>query len=139
MGIPAPRHVVLDTHALLWWLSGRMRSLGRSARRFVERVDEGDAVAHIPAVVLAEVSEAMRRGVFTLGEPFDVFVQRLENTPSRYRVVPLDAAVVMRSHALFDIPERRDRLIAATAQHLGLPLLTRDPEIARISGVRVIW
>ncbi len=139
MGTPSPRHAVIDTHALIWWMAGRMRSLGRSARRFVERVDEGDAVAHVPAVVLVELSEAIKRGVFTLGEPFDVFLQRLENTPSRYRVVPLDAAVVVRSYTLFDIPERGDRLIAATAQHLGLPLLTRDPEIARLSGVSAIW
>jgi PIN domain nuclease of toxin-antitoxin system len=88
---------------------------------------------------LVELSEAIHRGVFSLGEPFDVFVQRLENTPSRYRVVPLDAAVVARSHGLLSIPERGDRLIAATAQHLGLPLVTRDPNIARAIGDDVLW
>ncbi len=139
MGRLAPRHAVLDTHALLWWLAGRMRSLGRSARAFVERVDAGDAVAHVPSVALAEVSEAIRRGVFSLNEPFETFVQRLENTPSRYRVVPLDAAIVARSHELFAIPERGDRLIAATAQQLGFPLLTRDPEIGRAIGGDVLW
>ena len=61
------------------------------------------------------------------------------NTPSRYRVVPLDVAVVARSHALLTIPERGDRLIAATAQHLGIPLVTRDREIARAIGGDVIW
>ncbi len=139
MGKSQPRHAVLDTHALLWWLAGRMRSLGRSARAFVERVDAGDAVAHVPSVALVEVGEAIRRGAFTLGEPFEVFVQRLENTPSRYRVVPLDTAIVARSHELFAIPERGDRLIAATAQHLGLPLITRDPAIARVIRGDVIW
>lgn len=134
-----PRHAVLDTHALIWWLAGRMRSLGRAARAFVERVDTGEAVAHVPALVLVELSEAIRRGSFALNEPFDVFVQRLENTPSRYRVEPLDAAIVARAHALHDIPERGDRLIAATAQHLGLPLFTRDPHIARVVGRDVLW
>jgi PIN domain nuclease of toxin-antitoxin system len=93
----------------------------------------------VPSLVLVEVSEAVRRGVITLGESFDVFVQRLENTPSRYRVVPLDAAVVARSHELLSIPERGDRLIAATAQHLGLPLVTRDRELARAINKDVIW
>jgi PIN domain nuclease of toxin-antitoxin system len=139
MGKSKARHALLDTHALVWWLAGRVRSLGRDARSFVERVDAGEAVAHIPTMALVELSEAIRRGVFTLGEPFDVFVQRLEHTPSRYRVVPLDAAVVARSHELFAIPERGDRLIAATAQHLGLPLVTRDPEIARVMRGEVIW
>ena len=95
--------------------------------------------SHFALFLLVELSEAIRRGVFTLGEPFDVFVQRLEHTPSRYRVVPLDAAVVARSHELFAIPERGDRLIAATALHLGLPLVTRDPEIARVMRGEVIW
>jgi len=135
----APRHAVLDTHAVIWWLTGRKRSMGRAVRGFVERVDAGDAVAHVPSLVLVELSEAIQRGVFSLGEPFDVFMQRMENTPSRYRVVPLDAAVVTRSHALHAIPERGDRLIAATAQHLGLPLFTRDPAIARVVGRDVLW
>ena len=139
MSVQIPRHAVLDTHALLWWLSGRMRLLGRSARRFVERVDEGNAVAYLPSFVLVELSETIGRGVFSLGEPFNVFMQRLENTPSRYRVVPLSAAVVLRSHDLLAIPERGDRLIAATAQHLGLPLITRDQDIARALGGDVIW
>ena len=58
---------------------------------------------------------------------------------SRYRVVPLDTAIVARSHELFAIPERGDRLIAATAQHLGLPLITRDLAIARVIRGDVIW
>lgn len=134
-----PRHAVIDTHALIWWLAGRMRSLGRAARGFVERVDAGDAVAHVPSLVLVELSEAIRRGVVSLGEPFEGFVQRLENTPSRYRVVPLDAAIVARAHTLHAIPERGDRLIAATAQQLGLPLFTRDPVVASVVGRDVIW
>lgn len=139
VGTPSPRHAVLDTHALVWWLTGRTRSLGRAARSFVERVDGGSAVAHVPILALVEISEAIRRGLISLGEPFDVFVLRLENTPSRYRVVPLDSAVVARSHQLLSIPERGDRLIAATAQHLGLPLVTRDRAIARAIGEDVIW
>lgn len=139
MAIKAPRHAVLDTHALIWWLAGRLRSLGRTARAFVDRVDAGDAVAHVPSLVLVELSEAIRRGSVSLGEPFELFVQRLEHTPSRYRVVPLDASIVTRSHALHTIPERGDRIIAATAAHLGLPLVTRDPAIAKASGVDLVW
>ena len=44
----------------------------------------------------------------------------------------------MTAHELLAIPERADRLIAATARSLGLPLITRDQTIAA-AGVEVVW
>jgi PIN domain nuclease of toxin-antitoxin system len=37
-----------------------------------------------------------------------------------------------------DVPEMPDRIIAATALHLGLPLMSRDHKI-RSSSVTTIW
>lgn len=39
----------------------------------------------------------------------------------------------------FTIPERGDRLIAATAVALDVPLITRDPEIAACANVTLLW
>jgi PIN domain nuclease of toxin-antitoxin system len=129
----------VDTHALIWWLDGRPRHLGRRARLFLERVDDGAALACVPAIALVEIGEAIQRGVFTLSEPFDDFVARLDGTPSRYQLVPLTAAIVCRAHELYAIPERSDRLIAATAQELGCPIVTRDAAIAAAIGEKQLW
>ncbi len=134
-----PEIAVLDTHALIWWIDGRVRQLGRRARTFLERVDVGTAVACVPAIALVELGEAIQRGVFALDEPFDAFVARLDSTPSRYQVIPLTTAIVVRAHELYSIPERGDRLIAATARELGYPLVTRDPEIAAAIGGEHLW
>ncbi|MGQ9628009.1 MAG: PIN domain-containing protein [Anaerolineae bacterium] len=37
---------------------------------------------------------------------------------------------------VLDMP---DRIVAATAQQLGLPLITKDPAIASIPGLAVTW
>lgn len=37
------------------------------------------------------------------------------------------------------VPDMPDRLIAATALALGLPLVTRDTEIRRLTNVTAIW
>jgi len=37
------------------------------------------------------------------------------------------------------IPERGDRLIAATVVALDVPLITRDPEIAACANVALLW
>lgn len=130
---------VVDTHALIWWLRGKGTLLGRRAREFMSRLDEGRAVACISTVSLVEISEAVWAGRYRLPEPWEAFLTRLESTPSRYQVVPLTTAIVARAHDLYAIPERADRLIAATAAELGYPLVTGDPAIAAAIGAEQLW
>ncbi|GJG85278.1 hypothetical protein tb265_04590 [Gemmatimonadetes bacterium T265] len=130
---------LLDSHALIWWLGDELGRLGRSARRFVEAVDRGHAVACVSTLSLVELSEQARRGRVQLPEPFEKLVTRLESTPARYLVVPFTAAMAVRAHDLHAIPERGDRLIAATALELGYPLVTRDPEIVAAVGGEHLW
>lgn len=134
-----PEIAVTDTHALIWWITNQRRRLGRQANAFFDRVDEGRAVVCIPAMALVELDEAIADGDLTLGEPFPDFVRRLETTPSRYQVVSLTPEMVLIAHELLQIPERGDRLIAATAAALGFPLITRDAEITGVIGVDHIW
>jgi PIN domain nuclease of toxin-antitoxin system len=139
VSVPVPEIAVTDTHALIWWVTDQTRRLGRRARAFFEEVDAGRAVVCVPTVALVELSEAIQDGDVALGEPFDAFVARLELTPSRYQIVPLTAAMVTRAHDLFAIPERGDRLLAATAAELGYPLVTRDPAIVEAVGGVHLW
>jgi PIN domain nuclease of toxin-antitoxin system len=135
----APEIAVTDTHALVWWVTDQPRRLGRRARAFFEAVDAGRAVLCVPTIALVELSEAIEGGDLSLGEPFGRFIDRLDRTPSRYQLVSLTAEIVARSHDLYAIPERGDRLIAATAMELGHPLVTRDPEIVAAFGGEHLW
>ena len=134
-----PEIAVTDTHALIWWITDQRRRLGRRDNAFFDLVDEGRAVVCIPAMALVELDEAIADGDLTLGEPFPDFVRRLETTPSRYQVVDLTPEIVLMAHELLQIPERGDRLIAATAAALGYPLITRDAEITRVIGADHVW
>ena len=53
---------------------------------------------------------------------------------------PLSRAVAekMREVARSQIPDMPDRIIAATALHLGVPLISRDGRI-RLSSVHTVW
>lgn len=126
-----------DTHALIWYAQGHPNRLGRRARRIFERADEGKGVVYVPAMVFAELSEAVRAGEFIPRGGFERWCAGLLRS-RRFVPVDLTLPIVQRSHGLFTIPERGDRLIAATALEMGVPLVTRDPEIAT-SGVEVIW
>ncbi|HEY3353660.1 MAG TPA: PIN domain-containing protein [Polyangia bacterium] len=128
----------IDTHALLWAITGQRQRLGRAARRLVERADRGQAALYVPTMVLVEIGEAEWRGAIRLRGGFDAWLEGLLST-GRFHAVDLSVAIVRRAQALFAIAERGDRLIAATAAELEVPLITRDPAIGEAAGVDVIW
>ncbi|HET6228888.1 MAG TPA: type II toxin-antitoxin system VapC family toxin [Longimicrobiaceae bacterium] len=133
-----PTMAVADTHALLWYAQGRQQKLGSAARKMFADADEGRAVIFVPTLSLAEVSEAMRAGKMRLGSGFAAWVRGLLATQN-FIVADLTWDVIRKAEELYAIPERGDRLIAATAAHMELPLISRDPEIEAAAGVRVIW
>jgi len=129
---------VTDAHALIWYAQDRPKKLGRAARRMFEAMEEGSALIYVPALVLVEVGEAAAAGRLALPSGFEEWTGRLLSS-GRCFAVDLTWEIIRRAERLRAIPERGDRLIAATAAQLGHPLITRDPAIAAASGVEVIW
>ena len=56
-----------------------------------------------------------------------------------YRFYPLDLSVIQIGWELKKIPEIHDRLIAATAKHLGLELITDDNKVRQSGYVQTLW
>jgi PIN domain nuclease of toxin-antitoxin system len=129
---------VSDAHALIWYARGRTNKLGRRARTVFEAADAGRAAIYVPTIALVEVLEASRAGIVELAGGSEAWVQALLSTASFFPVA-LSVDILLKAEELYAIPERSDRLIAATAALLDTPLITRDLEIERAAGVEVIW
>lgn len=130
---------VADAHAMLWHLFDPRR-LGAAARAAFLDADSGAARSYLPAVVIAEMIMVVERGRLpgiTINHLLTVL--RLMRTSANYLLFPLLPEVVIASHALTAIPDIFDRLIVADAQHLNVPLISRDAIISASSLVRVVW
>lgn len=129
---------VTDTHALVWFALGPGRRLGRRARTLFERAERGQATIYVPVLVLVEVAEAIRRRALRCEGGFSRWAERLLTT-GRFVAADLTPAIVLAAEGLYTIPERGDRLIAATALHLDAALITRDAALARVPGLSTVW
>ena len=125
--------IVLDTHALLWWLEGSPR-LGKGARRAIEEAER----LVVPAIVFWEVALLARDRQIELGRPVGEWV-RLVRSLSRVEVAPLTPEIAVESVALAIHPDPANRFIVATALSRGAPLVTKDARIRKIRGLETVW
>jgi len=103
-----------------------------------DNADEAKCAIYIPALALAELGEACHKDRVTLALPFEEWA-RAAFASGKYHEAALTAEIVYLAQRLYAILERGDRLIAATALALDLPLITRDPQIAAAAGVECLW
>ncbi|HFD39583.1 MAG TPA: PIN domain-containing protein [Anaerolineae bacterium] len=130
---------VTDTQALIWHMA-QSRKLSRKAKRAFHQAEEGLAQILVPSIVLVECAFIFTRNRI----PYHILEQVFAITEAQdanLRVVPLDLAI---AHATRDfgpasVPEMADRIIAATARSLHLPLLTTDAAITASGLVQVVW
>lgn len=133
------KRYVADTQSILWHLA-EDRHLSRRARRVLNSAEKGQAQILVPSIVLVEAIFLMQRQRIPESRVSQLF-ELSEDTDANFYVVPLNMAV---AQAVSDfgpaaVPDMPDRIIAATARALNLPLITVDPIIAESELVEVIW
>jgi PIN domain nuclease of toxin-antitoxin system len=128
---------VTDTHSLVYFAQSRPSTLGKMARRLFIDAEKGRTVIYVPAVTLWEVWARIKEGDLILPARFDHWCRGLEGSPG-FAIAPLVWQVVDESRR-FPFKDPFDCLIAGTATHLGMPLITRDTDIADSGLVETIW
>jgi PIN domain nuclease of toxin-antitoxin system len=129
---------LLDTHALIWYLYDDPR-LSKKARDMLEKAASSSDQIACSALTLAEILYLQEKERIP-SETFNRLVEALETRNSLLVVAPVTLAVViaMQNIPRTEVPDLPDRVIAATALHLGVPLISRDRKIA-VSRVSTIW
>jgi PIN domain nuclease of toxin-antitoxin system len=119
--------LLLDTHALLWWLKGSSR-LGKLARAAISR---DDARVWVSAGTAWEIAIKVALGRLDLGEPPEVCIPReCDRGGFEFLAISVGHALAVRT-----LPEHHadpfDRLLIAQADLEALTIVTADPLFRR--------
>lgn len=129
---------VADTHTVIWYTYGD-ELLSPTARAFLDGANAtGDQIG-FSSITLAEIVYLEEKGRIP-SHTFSEFLALVDVRDSLFVELPFDrqVAAYMSQVSRVSVPDLPDRIIATTALHSGVPVVTRDRKIIA-SGIATIW
>src|SRR5437588_8514015 len=130
--------VVVDTHSIVWYLSGDVRLSAKASDALEVATAAGERI-HVPSICLVELTYLVEKGRLPAAAR-DRPIQALDDPTTPCALAPLDRTVADALELVdrLEVPDLPDRIVAATAVALRAPLISRDRKI-RASQVNTLW
>ncbi|MFK0571994.1 type II toxin-antitoxin system VapC family toxin [Endozoicomonas sp.] len=131
--------IVLDTHILIWWLSG-CDLLSSAALDAIEKEQENNGGLIVSTISSWEIAMLVAKGRLKLSMDLDSWLALAGQVDSLY-FEPLSNKVAIESTRLpgeFH-KDPADRIIVAQSRALSAPLITADEKILAYQHVKTLW
>ncbi|MEG3926319.1 MULTISPECIES: type II toxin-antitoxin system VapC family toxin [unclassified Microcoleus] len=131
--------VVADTHTLIWYIFELPRLSPAALTALEQAVNEGNFI-YFSAITIVEISYLIERGRLA-GEVLTRVLNAADDPNVGIMLAPLDRNISATIQQIdrATVPDMPDRIIAATALSLSLPLVTRDAKIQALTTIQTIW
>lgn len=130
--------IVVDTHAAIWYLLQSPRLSNRANAVLDETLKHENSI-YLASISLVELIYLVEKGKISQ-VAMDRLLDGINDPKSNWIMAPLDLAITQELYKVprAVVPDMPDRIIAATALHLGFPLITADSKL-QTSGINTIW
>ena len=130
--------IVLDTHVLVWWVSGSGHLSVRAQRAINQSLRRSPAI--VSTISVLEIVTAVRRGRLELESPLAQWLADLRVLPElQFQPVTAEIAEVAGSFDEVTPGDPADRIIVATALTLRAKLVTADSRLRESPSVVTVW
>lgn len=131
--------ILLDTHALVWWIAEPKRVPAKARRALDAAMKAGESIA-VSSISVWEIALLVERKRLAFTIDSDAWINTLEALPF-LTFVPVDNRIATRSVQLDGLPHRdpADRIIVATALGLGATVVTADTRLRRYKPLATVW
>jgi PIN domain nuclease of toxin-antitoxin system len=117
-----------------------MPELSANAKNYMDNAAASGGSIYVPTISFVEITYLAEKG--RLGTNVLPRINAMIQVPNSV-LKPFDlthqVTIALSQIPRQTVPEMPDRIIAATALHLNLPLVTKDHKIQALQNIRTIW
>lgn len=131
--------IIIDTHILIWWVSGNSSLSPNATRAINDALDSGSEVI-ISSISAWEISMLIEKDRLVLSMDVESWLDEVTQIDG-IRFVPVDNEIGIKSTRLpgHFHKDPADRMIVATARKLAIPLVTADEKIINYEHVKTVF
>ena len=132
-------NVVIDTQIAVWHFENSPR-LSANAISALESTQQQNGTIILPTISIVELIYLIEKGRLvpeTLARLNSEL--RLSNTSFATQDLTKEISNTLSLIPRSTVPDMPDRIIAATALYLDLPLITSDSDIQKLTNIQTIW
>jgi predicted nucleic acid-binding protein len=117
-----------------------LQRLSSAALTALEKAINTGNPIYVSAITIIEIAYLVEKGRLA-EEVLTRILNALDDPNIGIVLVPLDRNVsgIIRQIDRVTVPDMPDRIIAATAFSLGIPLVTRDLRIQALTTIKTVW
>ncbi len=129
---------VLDTHALIWWVTEDRRLSARARKAADRAAARGDLF--VSMISLWEIAKLVEHGKLAFNQPLDAWLDAVLASGA-IQVAELTQRILLDSCRLPQPfhEDPADQIVVATTRSLSATLITRDARIRDYPHVRSLW
>lgn len=131
--------IVLDTHVLVWWVSG-IEKLSATAKKAIAKHQTIERSILVSSITAWEIAMLANKGRLVLNMDVDAWLAEVGRIPA-VEFVAIDNLISVKSTALpgeFH-QDPADRMIVTLARLRACPLVTADQKILDYKHVKTVW
>ncbi len=130
--------ILLDTHVWVWFLSNPELLSKKSKKRIDIAI--GNHPIFVSSISVWEVALLVKRKRLVLNMGLNDWLKKAESLPF-FSFLPVDNEIALKS---VQLPpplhnDPADRIIIASAQKVGAPIITKDEKILNYPKIKTIW
>lgn len=131
-------NILIDTHVVIWYFTDPLQ-LSELAEKAIDEAEQ-NRIIFVSSITIVELIYLIEKNKIPK-DVLDLLRSALDDPTTAFILIEMSREISdeVENIPRSTVPDMPDRIIAATALYLNIPLITKDHKIQALRNIQAIW